>query len=261
MTPGRKQVYVAILINGKEIINESSRSIDVNASGVAAGEVPAPTAQPTSEETIGTENEARQEKTRDFIDGLKKNTYLGLVFLLPALAFSLVVSSFKDDKQGQKILSAESLKEVFYAQCYYFTPISLFTYIMLYGFMFGTMRVLGTISLAFLAFLGMWIWFYGAEVTAVLQERKSKNKLVAHLIVLSTFIVLAVVSWNIWGLASQPETLRLRAYKLLEYGIYFVFFYTLIFRRIINWWKSRRNKKAGVSASLVERLPKSGIKN
>jgi hypothetical protein len=273
MTPGTKQVYVAILVNGDQVIDDSDITVEVKASGVGAGETAEPvTPQPVPEATNGannTETPNNGEKPKDLVEGLKKNTYLGIFFLLPALAFSLVISGFKDDRPiWQRTTSAESLKEIFYAQCYYFAPISLFTFVMLYSFLFSTVKVRGTSFLALFAFLGMWFWFYQAEVTAVLQERKSKNKLVAHLIVLSTIIVLVIASWNI--LLIDPEALRLRAYELLKYGIYFVFFYQLILRRIINWWKNRRNKKAGVppsnkkagvSPSLVDRLPKSGIQN
>lgn len=264
MTPGTKTVQVEVLTLGEELINETDLSVNVNASGVAAGETPGTTPALVFEGTNGTGNEAEQEssnKAKDLADGLKKNTYVGIIFLLPALAFTLVVSWFKDDKPGQKVISAESLKEVFYAQCYYFTPISLFTYIVLYAFTFGTAQVFDTNVLIFLAFLGMWIWFYRAEVIAVLQERKSKNKLMAHLIVFGTLLVIAIVSWNILGLAAEPEILRLKGYQLLKYGIYFVFFYTVFVRSIINWWKKRRNKKVVAVTRLVDRLPKSGIQN
>jgi FtsH-binding integral membrane protein len=182
---------------------------------------------------------------KNLVDGVKNNSYLGILFLLPALAFSLAARGFKKDEKG---VSADSLKEVFYAQCYYFTPVSLATYLVLYGFHFSTSGDWVANILLVLAFVAVCVWFFIVEVNAVYEERKFEKKRSAFVVVIGTLILILVVSFFALILIGDPEMLRSWSYTLVKWGIIFVALYYLILRRAMAWWKKRKEKKSGEQA-------------
>ena len=251
---GSREVYVAVQTLSGRVVNWASLDVNVEAAASTTS-APAPTApaeapQDTNENAVTAKAQSQVDKAKDIADAVKKNTYLGVVFLLPALLFALVAQGIKRNEKNEIVLSAESLKEVFYAQCYYFTPISLAVYAWIYAAYFMTpsaddffaIVLLTGVQLVFLA------WFYRVEVHAVKRERKLWHRRQAK----------RIVSWTIFGtlmatligffLFTSPETLRMWSYRLVEWGIVAAFVYSVVIRRIMRWWKNRKNKKQSVPA-------------
>ena len=247
-TPGQKQVYAAVVLADGTLLDENYLDVEVKESADTTATPPSAT-NGTDENQIKAANEQRADQAKDLLNGVKNSSYLGIIFLLPALVFSLVVSGLRDENQERKTISAESLKEVFYAQCYYFTPISLVTYLLVYGIYFSSSTVLGTDGLLVLAFLALCIWFYRAEVEAVYKERKLTSKLQAHMLVLGTLLVIGIVSLVALVVSSDPEMLRKWSYGLVRWGILLALLYAVFGRRVVTWWNNRKkDKKEPVTA-------------
>lgn len=248
-TPGMKQVYAAVVNSYGGIVDENYLDVEVKSSAAGGSST-----QPA--ETVANQIRDRGEQNlngaKNLVDGVKNNSYLGILFLLPALAFSLAARGLKvdkhddkqeEDKKDEKGVSAETLKEVFYAQCYYFTPVSLATYLVLYGFHFSTSGDWFANILLMLAFAAVCVWFFIVEVNAVFQERKFEKKRSAYAVVVGTLILILVVSFFALILIGDPEMLRSWSYTLVKWGIIFVALYYLVLRRVGAWWKNRKNKK------------------
>jgi hypothetical protein len=246
---GPRQVYAEVLTNSGRMVNWATRDVDVAAASSAAV-VPSVT-EPAAEDTENVTKakaQAQADKAKGIADAVKQNSYLGVVFLLPALLFALVAQGIKRNEENEIVLSAESLKEVFYAQCYYFAPISLAAYAWIYGAYFMTPDDFFTIVLLTGAQLVIFVWFYRVEVHAVKRERKLEHRRQAR----------KLVNWTIFGtlagtligfiLFTSPETLRMWSYRLVEWGIVFAFVYSVVIRRMMHWWRNRKNKKEALPA-------------
>jgi hypothetical protein len=233
-SPGDKEVYVEIKNSNGTVIGSASRIISV---GQTQSDTQA------SDAVAQTADESQQPgTTRGKLAGeLQKNGYLGVLFLVPALIFAMAARGIK----GQQI-SAEALKEVFYAQCYYFTPISLFFYIVLYGAYFLTDDLLGNYAYVLLALIGIGIWFLVTEVNTIAQERDLKSKWPAFWIFARTSLFLVVAGLILGWFIIFPDSLRWLSYQILKFGIIGLVIYSFLWRRMSAWWKNRKSKKDAV---------------
>lgn len=230
--PGTKYIFVEIKNTGGNVINNASSYITLSE---AQG---AETAAPGSENTTDSPQEIK-----DFLEELQNNYYLGILFLIPALSFSLAAHGIRE-----KLVSAESLKEVFYAQCYYFTPFSLFFYVFLYGVYYATDDLWGFTLFNMLAVLGIIVWFTKAEISAIAQERGLTERKKARGIFFNTVILMAFVSIFLLVLISYPDWLRVLSFYVFLIGIVLLLLLPKL-RRFRNWWndrKKRKNTEAGI---------------
>lgn len=228
-TPGTKEVSIELKDSTGTVIGSATRTVQVAEASANAQ---------ASDTTQASSSTAEQRAKKAFTSELQKNGLLGIFFLVPALTFALAARGLK----GQQI-SAEALKEAFYAQCYYFTPISLFFYIVLYGTYFLTDDLLGSYFYFFLTLTGVTIWFVVAEIHAVAQERSFKSNWPAFWIVMGTSVFLLVVGTIVLILIFYPEGLRWLSYQLLNYGIIGFLIYSFLWRRIKPWWANRKKKE------------------
>lgn len=242
--PGTVQVYAAIKDEFGGVINWTTRDVEVKASSATSAAPAEP--EPSTENAIADNTakaKAQADKAKGIADAVKQNSYLGVIFLLPALAFAVVTHGIRRDDKKEIQLSAESLKEVFYAQCYYFTPISLATYALIYASYFMTPDDVWTLGLLAIVLLIMAFWFYRVEVHAVKHERQFQHRKDARKIV--NWTIFGTVTVTLVGLIlfTSPETLRSWSYRLVEWGILIAFLYPLVIRRMVKWWRNRKNKK------------------
>lgn len=108
----------------------------------------------------------------DLISGqLKKESNIFLVFglLIPPLFFAFATKLF-----AHKEISENALREAFYAECYYFAPISLAIWATIYAGRFLTNDVFyyyeASILIVFLPTLLAIIWFISVETNAIAKE-------------------------------------------------------------------------------------------
>jgi hypothetical protein len=108
-------------------------------------------------------------------DLLKKETtiFLALGLLLPPLLFAMASKLFRGEE-----ISENTLRESFYAQCYYFSPLSLAIWATYYAWYFYTPDVFfyradaTSQQLLLLPSILSALWFISAETQAVAQERQ-----------------------------------------------------------------------------------------
>jgi len=108
-------------------------------------------------------------------DLLKKETtiFLALGLLFPPLLFALASKLFKGEE-----ISESMLRESFYAQCYYFSPLSLAIWATYYAGIFVTPDVffyksdVTTLQLILLPSILAILWFMGTEIQAIARARQ-----------------------------------------------------------------------------------------
>ena len=155
---------------------------------------------------------------------LKKESNIFLVFglLIPPLFFAFATKLFT-----RKEISENALREAFYAECYYFAPISLAIWATLYASRFLTNDVFyyydASILIVFLPTLLALIWFISVETNAIAKE----ENIVwwkAFLIVLFCLIVLLLVgafilSFTVTSIGDGTRKLAIWFYPLAAIGL------------------------------------------
>lgn len=164
-----------------------------------------------------------------------RNTiFLALALLTPPLLFAFAVRVLTREK-----VSENSLKENFYVQCYYFSPLSLTFWATFYGFYFYTIDIF---SYNDFYKLTMWLpltwaalWFIYAESYAVAVALRTSVWKAFSVVLACIFIMIGLVSISIYLLLyDQNDSLRkglIWAYPL----VFHLALLGLILIRFIGW--------------------------
>lgn len=174
------------------------------------------------------------EKITDQIQ--KENTiFLALALMIPPLLFALATKLFMGDPIGEN-----TLKENFYVQCYYFSPLSLAIWASYYAKYFFTSDAYffadNNIALPILLLPPILtaIWFFRTEVKTIAIERKASG-LQAFLIVAICISVIGYAIYVFFSFLNIQDRIRLlsiRSYPLLSAALLLTF--------AIAWYRRRQ---------------------
>lgn len=125
-------------------------------------------------------------------DLLKKETttFLALGLLFPPLLFALATKLFREPEISEAVL-----RESFYAQCYYFSPLSLAIWATYYARYFLTPDIFNyrandaAITFIVMPALLAVFWFIGVETHVIETERPAKRWLAFLITVFSLFLI------------------------------------------------------------------------
>ena len=178
----------------------------------------------------------------------KENTiFLALALMIPPLLFTLAAKLFMG-----KAISETALKESFYAQCYYFSPLSLAIWATYYAYFFFTADAYFYIgygvSLPILLAPPVLtaLWFFWTETRVVAVER-SINGLKPFLIVAVCIAVLGSAVYVFFDIQNFQDRLRLFAIQ-----IYPILAAALILTFAVTWYRGQQAQNKGVTlANLV----------
>jgi hypothetical protein len=115
---------------------------------------------------------------------------LGLLLLLPPLLLATVVGIFTG---ADRSFGEESLKEHFYAQCYYFVPVGMAFWASYYSINFHANDVLLPQRVLFIPLIMAMVWFVVVEIYSIADELENKSKVRALLMFLSCVLLMGGV--------------------------------------------------------------------
>ena len=216
---GDKQVYVELINTFGDVISSATLNINI------VKDLEGKDSLNLDSQNTAVASDLSPAKLGGFIAEVQKNSYIGVIFLFPALFFALVAHGIKG-----KQISAESLKEVFYAQCYYFSPLGLFFYLCLFGFYYATNTQEGILYFFVAALLGIIFWFYDVEVKAIAEERGWTSSIAAFVVIGITVLVYSIVVI----LVVAPDLFRVASYYILAVGFVVLALYNLFGKK--NIW-------------------------
>ena len=176
-------------------------------------------------------------------DLLKKETtiFLALGLLFPPLVFALATKLFRGEE-----LSENMLRENFYIQCYYFSPLSLAIWATYYAGYFMTSEVFSyrgeaiNLQAVFIPSLLAILWFIGVETLAIARERPTK--VWKALLIVALCLVILLIAANQISLFSQQYSDyqdNLRRLAILAYPFVAVM---LLIAFLALWWKRQREE-------------------
>ncbi|HKJ38454.1 MAG TPA: hypothetical protein VJ972_06745 [Anaerolineales bacterium] len=218
----------------------------------------------TTEATIGGDASSQNSK---FLDQVKDEAtiFIALALMIPPLLFAFVTRLFK---LQLKWISEDTLKDSFYVQCYYFSPLSLAIWGTFYAYYFFTVDIYWyvpfntALQILLLPLIWAFLWFIRTEIKRIAWEletpspepnkessdeiRDSKNdELLKELIVKSGItrsIIIVLICFLILGYGvnllldfeTYMDDLRLnliRAYPILTIPLIVGFVYSWLKRR------------------------------
>jgi hypothetical protein len=167
----------------------------------------------------------------------KENTiFLALALMLPPLLFALATKLFREN------IGEDTLKENFYTQCYYFSPLSLAIWASYYARYFFTSDAYFyaggdlAIQIIWLPPLLAALWFIRAEAKTI-EDARETDGLRAVIITLVCIAVLLFAANVIFRFAALQDDVRLfviRAFPLLSAAVIAGFG--------IAWYRRRRGR-------------------
>ena len=173
----------------------------------------------------------------------KENTiFLALALMIPPLLFTLAAKLFMGKPLGET-----SLKESFYAQCYYFSPLSLAIWATYYAYYFFTadayFYVGNGVSLPILLAPPVLtaLWFFWVETQVIAAERKVYG-IKPFMIVAVCVSILGFAVYVFLDIQKFQDRLRLFGIQ-----IYPVLSAVLILAFAIVWYRGQRAQKKGVT--------------
>lgn len=152
---------------------------------------------------VGNENEPSLSLT----DRLEQSEtiFVGLGLLLPPLFFAGAIGLFMGAKPS---LSEEALKEHFYAQCYYFTPVGLAFWAWYYTSYFHTQDILLPRNILWIPFALALLWFFVVELLSIAETLPTRSKLKAFFIFWGCIFFMGLLVWLVAQLRSNSDWLR-----------------------------------------------------
>jgi hypothetical protein len=172
----------------------------------------------------------------------EKTIFLALALMLPPLLFALAAKIFMGENIGEN-----TLKESFYVQCYYFSPLSFAiwaTYFARYFFTADAYFFVGerlAVQLLFLPVLLAILWFIRAEVKDIAWERKTSITR-ALIIVL---VCLGILGFGAYLFIFFPDYEN--GIRLFAIQIYPVIAILFIVGFVVAWFGRRRAKGEGIT--------------
>jgi hypothetical protein len=203
--------------------------------------------------TQAAEGETKAEggiKIEEVAEKLKseETILLALGLLIPPLLFALAAKLFAGES-----LSEDILKETFYVQCYYFSPIAALFWGMRYAirfltpdvfnyYMFGDLLIYAPLILAI-------FWFISVQTYAIAGERKIHGWQAFLIAVGCAVVILAGVIYIVnLNTPSVLEGTRVTA-------IWFYPLLTIVLLTAYHWLVARQRKKENRKASFSEFVP------
>ena len=180
----------------------------------------------------------------DITDQIQKERtiFLALALMMPPLIFALAIKLFTKDEIGEI-----TLKDHFYVQCYFFTPLSLAIWASYYAYYFYTADAffyLGervAFQILMLPTILAMIWFFRTEMKTIAYERNTKS-LFSFLIVTLCLAVLGGAAYVILFFQNIQDRIR-----LFSIQVYPLAATALIIAFIVAWMRRRRAKNQGVT--------------
>lgn len=187
---------------------------------------------------VGNEKETASSLT----DRLEQSEtiFFGLGLLLPPLFFAGAIGLFMGAKPS---LSEEALKEHFYSQCYYFTPVGLAFWAWYYTSYFHTQDILLPRNLLWIPFALALMWFFVVELLSIAETLPSRSKLKAFFIFWGCIFFMGLLVWLGAQLRANSDWLRESAI-----WSYFVVGVLLAVGLAYNQAKNLRKKKRKVDS-------------
>lgn len=136
---------------------------------------------------------------------------LALALMLPPLLFALATKLFTEHT-----ISERGLKESFYAQCYYFSPLAIAIWATFYANYFMTPDIflyggqLVNQAVLFVPLGLAFLWFFFVEISAVIDERQTSWMVALSIVAVCTFIILGVANF-FFAFTGQREVFRVGA--------------------------------------------------
>ena len=177
---------------------------------------------------------------------------LALVFLTPPLFFAFVTKLLVSEK-----VSEDSLKENFYAQCYYFSPLSLTFWATVYAIFFYTIDIFFYNNLYILTMLLPLmlaiLWFIFTEIYAIALAGRTNVWTSLVVVLTCIFIIGAIVVLILlcFGLKDELRKGAIWAYPLIFYMV----LTGLILIRFFGWVSGTKKVSAGDMILLLSFLP------
>ncbi len=210
--------------------------------------VPARTDQPIVISNEQSAKSAEAVKTAGFetftAQVQRENTiFLALALMIPPLLFALAT------KLLTTAIGEDTLKENFYTQCYYFSPLSLAIWASYYARYFYTSDAYFyadsnlAIQVIWLPPLLAALWFVRAEIKTIEDARETTGGR-AIIITLACIAILLLAGYGIYRFATLQDSARLaaiRAFPLLSAA--------LIFGFGIAWYRRRRGRNENMQRS------------
>jgi len=176
----------------------------------------------------------------------EKTIFLALALMLPPLLFAFATKIFMGEAIGEN-----TLKENFYVQCYYFSPLSLAIWATYYGRYFYTAdaylysRGNLPLQILFLPPLMAGLWFIRTEMKTIAQERKT-NSGRSLLIVAACIALLGLAAQVIFSFSDFQDNLR-----LFSIQVYPVASALLIAAFGVAWYGRRRAENKNITAGNI----------
>ena len=175
----RDQFWFLFDVPGSYFVNVEVERFDINRQDVAVEEYRESTyvyvmVPENPDELISITNYAPKGQPEETPDVFSERTIMlmALALLTPPLLFAFVIRVLTREK-----VSANSLKENFYIQCYYFSPLSLTSWATLYGWYFYTIDIFSYNHIygltLFLPLTWAALWFIYAETYALAAALKT----------------------------------------------------------------------------------------
>lgn len=115
--------------------------------------------------------------------------FLGLLLLLPPLLLAGAIGIFTGPDRS---FGEESLKEHFYAQCYYFVPVGMAFWASYYSWNYYTFDIPFPADFLWIPLLLALTWFIVVEIYSIADTLDSKSKLRAFFLLLGGILVMAL---------------------------------------------------------------------
>ena len=165
----------------------------------------------------------------------EQTIFLALGLLIPPLLFALAIKLF-----GKKPLSEDSLKETFYVQCYYFSPIAFIFWATSYAIKFFTPDVFfhydTDVNLIVLLPLALAVfWFISVQTHAVANETKINGWFALLAVLTCMFVLLAGIMMIAFGDDPDVRDFVRRSsiwvYPLLSVGLLTAYHIMMVLRK------------------------------
>ncbi len=190
------------------------------------------------EKTKDTEEAANKEGFESFTASVQReNTlFVAIALMLPPLLFALATKLFTTT------IGEDTLKESFYTQCYYFSPLALAVWGSYYARYFFTSDAYFylpsnfAIQIIWLPMMLAALWFVRAEVKTI-EDARGVNWVRSLIITLVCIVILLVAANGIFHFATLQDDTRLfaiRVFPILSAALIAAFGYA--------WYRRRRSR-------------------
>lgn len=115
--------------------------------------------------------------------------FLGLLLLLPPLLLAAAIGIFTGPDRS---FGEESLKEHFYAQCYYFVPVGMAFWASYYSWNYHTFDIPFPADFLWMPLLLALLWFVVVEIYAIADSLDSKSKFRAFSLLMGCILVMTM---------------------------------------------------------------------